>query len=108
MIAVGNEVLLHVADDQLEVVLVHVEYLEMIVALATAVRTGVDKLGQLHAPLEYRLSFASDHVSIIPVDHDEVYVGIHDDRNTCVYVCLSPGVGWWHHVGGGALGAGAL
>lgn len=109
VIAIRDEVLLHVAHDQLKVVLVHVEYLEVVVALATAVGAGVDQLGQLHAPFENRLPLAPNHVPIIPVDHDEVDVRIHDDGDACVDSCLTPGKGGWQHVSGwGTRRRGAL
>lgn len=98
MIAIRNEVLLHVADNQLEVVLVHVEDLKVVVALAAAVGPRVDQLGQLHAPLQHRLPLAANHVPIVSVDHNKVDVGIHDDGHPGVDGGLAAGIGRRHHV----------
>lgn len=89
MIAIGQEALLNVAHHQLEVVFVHIGDLEMIVALATAVGTGMQQLGQLHTALQDALALATDHVTIIAVDHNEVNVGILDDGHSTVDVRLT-------------------
>lgn len=89
VIAIRQEALLYVSHHQLEVVFVNIGDLEMIVALASAVGTGMQQLGQLHTALQYALALAADHVTIITVDHNEVDVGILDDGHSAVDVRLT-------------------
>lgn len=61
----------------------------MIVALASAVGTGIQQLGQLQTAFLDALTLAAYHVTIIPVDHNEVDVGILDDGHSAVDVGLT-------------------